>query len=123
MSHFTRIKTQLKDLHIVKQALEDLGYEVFAGSVRGFQSQQAAADLVIRPGGTYDIGFREENDKIVMIADIWGLTINRDKFLEQVTQRYAYLVVLKEAHALGFEAVEEETQRDGSIRLVMQRWA
>ena len=48
--------------------------------------------------------------------------INRDDFLHEVTQRYAYITVTEQAEAQGFRVTTEESQTDGSIRLVMQRW-
>lgn len=124
MSHFTRIRTQLRDLTTVRQALEDLGYEVETDAeVRGYMSQRARADLVVRAGGAYDIGFRAEGDSIVMVADLWGLEVDRDAFMKALTQRYAYHTVRQQAAVQGWQPVEEEVQADGSVRLVMQRWA
>lgn len=123
MSHFTRVRTQLRNIETVKQALTDLGYHVTDGSVRGYGGQRADADLVVNTGGQYDIGFRREGENVVMVADFWGLKVNREQFLAQVSQRYAYLTVVEQAQAQGWQSVVEEKQPDGSIRLVMQRWA
>ncbi len=124
MSHFSRIRTQLRDLTTVKRVLEDLGYTVVEnGIVRGYGAQQTTADLVVRTDARYDIGFRSEGGQVVMVADLWGLRIDRERFLKEVSQRYAYLTVLDQAHAQGWQTVEEELQEDGSIRLVIQRWA
>jgi hypothetical protein len=73
--------------------------------------------------GDYDIGFQKVGDTITLVADFWGLRIDREAFLQQVTQRYAYITVLDQAQAQGFQVVTQETQQDGSLRLVMQRWA
>ena len=124
MSHFTRIKTQLRDLDKVEQALADLGYEVERGTraVRGYMDQKARADLVVRTESAYDIGFRLEHGMVVMVADLWGLQMDRQQFLDQLTQQYAYIVVRAKAEEQGWQLATEETQEDGSIRLVMQRW-
>jgi hypothetical protein len=123
MSHFTRIRTKLTDIHTVRKALEDLGYAVQSGRVRGYRGQEAQADLVIHIDSGYDIGFREEGSAVVMVADFWGLRINREEFLDRVTQRYAYITVVEQARAQGWQMTTEENQEDGSIRLVLQRWA
>ena len=123
MSHFTRVTTQLRDMVILQQALEQLGYDVAgAGPIRGYGGQQVNADLVIDTGSSYDIGFLQEDDQIELIADFWGLKVDREKFLNQVIQRYAYLTVVEQAQAQGWSTLTEEVQPDGSIRLVMQRW-
>lgn len=123
MSHFTRVRTQLRDIETVQRALEDLGYTVENGVVRGYGGQRAVADLVVRTDSGYDIGFRQEGDAVVLVADFWGLRINREDFLKKVTQRYAYLTVVDQATAQGWQTMTEEVMADGSVRLVMQRWA
>ena len=46
MSHFTRIRTELRDIETVRRALEDMGYQVEEGQVRGFMHQRAQADKI-----------------------------------------------------------------------------
>jgi hypothetical protein len=123
MSHFTRVRTQLRNIETVKHALENLGYAVTEGKVRGYQGQLEQADLVVNTGANYDIGFRQEGENVVMVADFWGLKMNREQFLKQVSQKYAYLTIMEQAQTQGWQAMTEEVQADGSIRLVMQRWA
>ena len=123
MSHFTRIRTKLTDIHTVRKALKELGYTVQSGRVRGYGGQEAQADLVVKTDSGYDIGFRDEGSSVVMVADLWGLRINRDEFLNKVAQRYAYITVVEQAKAQGWQMATEENQEDGSIRLVLQRWA
>jgi hypothetical protein len=123
MSHFTRVRTKLQDVQTLRRALEDLGYNVETnGAVRGYGGNVTPADLVVRTDADYDIGFRRTGESVVMVADFWGLRIDRTRFLNEITQRYAYLTVLEQAGAGGWQAVEEEVQADGSIRLVMQHW-
>ncbi|MBN1310846.1 MAG: DUF1257 domain-containing protein [Anaerolineae bacterium] len=122
MSHFTRVKTQLKDIKMVGRALEDLGHKIESGKVRGYGERKAPADLVVRLNDRYDIGFRQEGDTVSMVADLWEVPIDADRFLSQVSQRYAYLTVVEQTASQGWQVVTEENQADGSVRLVMQRW-
>jgi hypothetical protein len=48
-------------------------------------------------------------------------TVNR--FLNEVTQRYAYHTVVNETAKQGFQIAEQQKNEDGSIRVVLQRWA
>src|SRR5690606_7714101 len=106
MSHFTRVRTQLRDLDTVRRALEDLGFEVVENApVRGYNGQQERADLVVQTGSEYNLGFRREGQNVVMVADFWGLRIDREGFLNRVTQRYAYLTVLDQAQKQGWQSV------------------
>ena len=120
MSHFTRIRTQLHDLDTVRRTLEEMGYTVTEGTARGYGTQRVAADLVVKMDGNCDIGFQKTANGIVMVADVWGIRIDREEFLQQVTQRYAHITVLDQAEKQGFQVVTEETLQDGSVRLVMQ---
>ncbi|NDJ54671.1 MAG: DUF1257 domain-containing protein [Chloroflexi bacterium] len=122
MSHFTRVRTKLRNLQTVQQALEEMGYNVDSGAVRGYAGMEAQADLVVKMDGRYDIGFRKEDDTVVMVADFWGLRIDRDQFMNELSQRYAYMTVVEQAETGGWQKVTEEVQEDGSIRLVIQRW-
>ncbi len=124
MSHFTRVRTQLRNTETVKQALEDLGFTVRpdTSTVRGYNGQEVRADLVVDTGSSFDLGFVREGDNLTLVADFWGLRLDRQAFLNRLTQRYAYLTILEQAQSQGWQAMTEETQPDGSIRLVMQRW-
>ncbi len=129
MSHFSQIKTKIRNLDSLKVALTDLGTEWKAGPspVRGYQGQTQLADVVIAQGNGYDIGFRRnaETQDYELIADLqyWQQPLTVDGFLRKVTQRYAYNTVLAETSRQGFQLAEEQAQTDGSVRLVVQRWS
>jgi hypothetical protein len=124
MSHFTRIKTNLREIESLRAALRDLGYAFEEGAVRarGFAGD-TAVDLVIRqPHGGYDIGFRKRGETYELVADWWGATIECDRFLDAVTQRYAYHTIVRKAQTQGFTLASDEKQPDGALRVVVQRW-
>lgn len=123
MSHFTRVKTQLTDIQMVKRALEDLGHTVTSGAVHGYSAQEAKADLVVRLGDRVDVGFRQDGKTVSMVGDFWGSRTNPEEFLNKVSQRYAYLTVIEQTTDQGWQKITEETQADGSVRLVLQRWS
>lgn len=125
MSHFSRISTKLRDIDTVKEALNDLGYQVRKKApVRGFsQWEKIEADIVITAEDGRDIGFRDQGGEIEIVADFWARgEFDREAFIEKVTQRYAYRTIIEKAEEQGFEVVTEENQEDGSIRIVVQRW-
>lgn len=123
MSHFTRVKTQLTDIKTVQRALEELGHTVSSGPVHGYQGQETQADLVVRLDGRVDVGFRQDGKAVSMVGDFWGSHTSPEEFLNKVSQRYAYLTVIEQTTGQGWQKVTEETQPDGSVRLVLQRWA
>jgi hypothetical protein len=127
MSHFSQIKTQIRDLSSLQTALTDLGIAWKSGpqTVRGYQGQTYNAEVVIEQDNGYDIGFSQNQNHYELVADLqyWNQPLSVEGFLKQVTQRYAYQTVLKETTRQGFELTEQQQQQDGSIRLVLQRWS
>jgi uncharacterized protein DUF1257 len=123
MSHFTKVRTQLQDLDTVKRALIDLGYDVSVGKVRGYGGQTTTAPVVVKLSTGMEIGFQKDGKVVQLVADFWGQSLDRDQFVSQVTQRYAYLTVIDQAEKQGWQVMTDEVQQDGSVRLVMQRWS
>jgi hypothetical protein len=127
MSHFSQIKTQIRNLLSLKAALTDLGIDWKEGprSVRGHQGQTVEAEVVIEQENGYDLGFSWNGNEYQFIADLqfWNQAGSVERFLNQLTQRYAYHTVVNETSKQGFQIAEKEQNQDGSIRLVLQRWS
>ena len=129
MSHFSQIKTKLRNLSSLEAALTDIGADWKAGPqpVRGYQGQTRTADLVIAQENGYDIGFslNSETLEYELVTDLqyWRQPWSVNGFLNRVSQRYAYHTVLSETSRNGFQVAEQQNNEDGSIRLVLQRWS
>jgi len=127
MSHFSQIKTQLRNLTSLQAALSDLGIDWKAGpqQVRGYRGQTRAADLAIAQENGTDIGFCWNGEEYELVADLqyWQQPWTVNGFLNRVTQRYAYQTVLSETRQQGFAVAEQERAADGTLRVVVQRWA
>lgn len=126
MSHFSQIKTQIRNLASLQTALTDLGIDWKAGPcpVRGYRGQTVEAEISIEQENGYDIGFRWNGQEYELVADLqyWQQMSSVDMFLSKVTQRYAFQTVLNETAKQGFQVAEQQKNEDGSIRLVVQRW-
>ncbi|MEO3703571.1 DUF1257 domain-containing protein [Trichormus azollae] len=127
MSHFSQIKTQIRNLESLKDALSDLGIDWRPGprEVGSYSGQTHPAEVSIEQENGYDIGFRWNGKEYELVADLqyWQQDLSVDGFLRQVTQRYAYQTVMKETTKVGFQVAEQQKNEDGSIRLVLQRWS
>ncbi len=127
MSHFSQIKTQIRNLVSLEAALTDLGIEWKPGSrmVRGYRGQTRNAEITIEQDNGYDLGFSWNGTEYELVADLqyWQQPLSVDGFLRQVTQRYAYHTVVKETARQGFQVSEQQQNEDGSIRLLVQRWS
>lgn len=126
MSHFSQIKTQIRDLTALQSALTDVGAR-WTGSreVKGYRGQTRRAEVAIEQENGYDIGFSWNGQEYELVADLqyWQQPLTVEGFLNQVTQRYAYHTVVKETARQGFQVAEQQEQQDGSLRLVLQRWS
>ena len=128
MSHFTKVKTRIVDRAILEKTLQDLNYRIApTNEVAGWQGATRKADLVVKTRGPYDVGFTKNGDNSFdIIADWWGLKtsigLDRQQFVNQINQRYAYNKVVSEVKARGFSVTEEQVQPDQSIRVVVRRW-
>ncbi len=128
MSHFSQIRTKIRDLASLEAALSDLGTDWKAGprAVRGYQGQVQTAAVVIEQDNGYDVGFRlnPATQEYELVADLqyWQQPLSVDGFLNQVSQRYALHTVMATTAQQGFQVAEQQTTEDGAIRLVVQRW-
>ena len=127
MSHFSQIKTQIRNLVSLQAALTDMGIDWKPGpkAVRGYRGQTRDAELVIEQDNGYDVGFSWNGKEYELVADLqyWQQDLSVDGFLKRVTQRYAYHTVIQETARQGFQIAEQKQNQDGSIRLLVQRWS
>ena len=128
MSHFSTVKTELRDRESLLAALRDLGQEPSTGeqSVRGYRGQTVMADLCCPQSEGGDIGFRwnsaEQHYELVTDLDLWKQSVPVERFLAQLTQRYALQSILRSSAEEGYQVAEQRQQADGSIELVVTRW-
>jgi phage-related tail fiber protein len=134
MSHFTAIKTQIKQIPPLLQALADLGFsevEVHdaAQHLFGFRGdvRSQTAEVIIRRQyvgvASNDIGFQRQADGTftAIISDYDQQTYSA-QWLNQLTQRYGYHLLKATAPQQGFTVETEQVLEDGTIRLVVGRW-
>jgi len=127
MSHFSNIKTKIRNLTALKTSLSNLGIDWKEGprAVRGYQGQTLTAEVVVEQANNYDIGFSWNGQEYELVADLqyWQQPLTVDGFLKQVTKGYALETILQESAKQGFQVAEQANNQDGSIRLVVQRWS
>ena len=128
MSHFSTIKTKLKNKPILREALEILQYDVKQDQelkvtgAHGIGHETVEAQIAI---GT-DVGFRlnEITGVYELVADLetWNQPIPVERFVDKVTQQYARMTIHDQVKKMGFQVEEEWEMVDGSIELVVNRW-
>jgi hypothetical protein len=126
MSHFVRIRTQIREREHLIQALRDLHYQFQEGqnlAVRGWQGNREPAEVVVQTGSQYDIGFRRQAGEYEVVADWWGVehstSLRQEAFLGQVAQRYSYNVVRAQAREQYLMVEEEQELENGDIVILL----
>ena len=133
MSHFTKCDLKMTNYEALKKALADMelafqeAEENQTVSVRGYRGQTLDASLKIDMG-TYDIGVVKQDDGTLdLVADWWGVEttkgVSEEELKTKLKQRYAYHNVLMACEAKGYTVEEEVNEEDGTINLVVRKWA
>ncbi len=128
MSHFSTIKTQLKDAEPLIKALNNLGYIINQEEkfVKGYKGKFTAVDISMNLPGDTKVGFKWDNNsnayELVTDLDLWKFELPVERFISKVTQMYAYETIISKTKDDGYQIVEEKNQNDGSIELVLTKW-
>ena len=128
MSHFSAIKTKLRNKPQLQEALEILQYDVKEDQelkvtgAHGIKHETVTADLAIAK----DIGFRLNpmTNEYELVADLetWNQPISVERFIDKVNQQYARMTIHNSVKKMGFQIEEEWEMDDNSIELVVTRW-
>ncbi len=125
MSHFSTIKTKIKDKEILVQALLLLQYDVQEDQelINPINHQHEKVKVDVSIGN--DIGFRlNKNGEYELIADIqtWDLDVPVQRFIDKLTQQYAVQNIKKVAVEEGFNVEQQIKNVNGEVELVVTRW-
>ena len=136
MSHFTCIKTKLRDKKHLVEALIDIGERPNVPSDLGMEVVEL---VVMNPSHAEDhpvveaqisigadIGFKlnEENGNYELYADeqTWNKKVPIDRFVNKLTQQYALRCLTASTKAEGYEIEEQYVADDGAVELVVTKW-
>ena len=126
MSHFQRIRTQIREQEHLVQALRDLHYQFQEGEnlvVRGYSGNRETAQVVVNTGSNYDIGFQRKAQEYEVVADWWGVQgnspIRQEAFMQQVNRQYAYNLIRDQAREQNLIVEEEQTMENGDVVIVL----
>ncbi|MBD2597938.1 DUF1257 domain-containing protein [Nostoc spongiaeforme FACHB-130] len=134
MSHFTSIKTQIKNSAALIKALADVGFKnvehhKVAQPLYGYQGdvRPETAEVIIRKqyigSLSNDIGFkRQENGQFQAIISEYDRRKYNQSWLNTLMQRYGYHALMASAEAQGFTIEADEVMEDGTVRVVVARW-
>ena len=128
MSHFSTIKTQIKEAEPLIKALDNLGFTINQEEkfVKGYRGKFTAVDISINIPGDTKVGFKWDHNsnsyELVTDLDLWKFDIPVERFISKVTQMYAYQTIISKTKEDGYQIVEQKNKNDGSIELVLTKW-
>jgi phospho-2-dehydro-3-deoxyheptonate aldolase len=134
MSHFTRMRTALRDPRVLARALGELGLRAVEvhdtpQPLHGYWGGTGAesAEVVIRKknarGASADIGFaRQPDGSFAIVLDAMDASRYGKQWLARLTQAYGHAAALDYAQAHGYEVVTDEAEQDGTRRLTLRRF-
>ena len=129
VSHFSTIKTKLRDKGILLEALNLLQYNVNEKQDLVIENPSHAEEhpvmnacIAVAP----DIGFcwNEQTQSYDLYSDeqTWSLNVPPNRFVDKVTQQYARMTVHHTMKEEGWQVEEEWEMDDNSIELTVTRW-
>ena len=128
MSHFSTIKTQLKESEPLIKALNNLGYVINQEEkfIKGYKGKFTAVDISMNLPRDTKVGFKWDNNlnvyELVTDLDLWKFELPVERFISKVTQMYAFETIISKTKEDGYQIVEQKNQNDGSIELVLTKW-
>ena len=127
MSHFSTIKTKIKEKDQLLEALNLLGYwaedtnELKVTGKHAIDHPKVKADIVV----TNSIGFRltkEGTYELVTDLQTWEENIPVERFIDKITQQYARMTIHSTVKEMGLVVDEEWEMDDNSIELTVTQW-
>lgn len=122
MSHFVTIRTILSEREALLEALRALGFDFEEGPslvVRGDPSRSEIAEIVVKTGSDFDVGFRLKEDAYEIVADWYRVeqhtALRRADFTQAITRQYSLEVVRSQAREQNLIIEDEEELPNGDI--------
>ena len=101
MSHFATIQTQVRDIHALIAACNEMGFPVSSNAeARGFSHNKQKGDFVVRLKGPYDVAVNRNPDGAYgLTTDWWDGHVEKE-----VGKDYGKLLQLYAVHKATIEA-------------------
>lgn len=125
MSHFTTIKTQIRDLDALRDASVEMGFPFLKNSqCRGYAGITRLAPHVIQLKGPYDIAVdpsEEKDGSYGLTTDWWDGHVAREVGMGygRLLQSYGVHKTMREARSRGLRSTRR-IEADGSVLLTLE---
>ena len=126
MSHFSTIKTKIKDKSALLRALQVLGHNTDVDQKLKNPADHNHDEVTVHVAVGKDIGFRlnpsTKTYELVTDLQTWDQPVPVESFLDKLSHQYAVATITEAAKKDDFHVTQQTTKTDGSIELVVERW-
>lgn len=134
MSHISKIDTKIKDLNMLKKALEALNMKYVEAqegekiTLHGYGKDEEIENCIfeIKTGCKYSIGIRKVENDYEVVADWWAIEtftgLKQDEIMNKITRQYAYETIIDKVKDMGYSVVQEDEDTKNNIHLTVRRW-
>ncbi|WP_035600612.1 DUF1257 domain-containing protein [Haloferula sp. BvORR071] len=124
MSHFTTIKTEVRDLEALRDACTELDLVLESGIMcRGYAGINRTAHRVVRLKGPYDIAVdpSEDGGRYSLTTDWWNGHVEREvgAGFGRLLQNYGVQKTIREARTRGLR-FNRRLEADGSVLVTLE---
>lgn len=134
MSHISKIDTKIKDLNMLKKALDSLNMKYVEAeenqkiTLHGYGKDEEIENCIfeIKTGCKYSIGIRKVENDYEVVADWWAIEtftgLKQDEIMNKITRQYAYETIIDKVKDMGYSVVQEDEDIKNNIHLTVRRW-
>jgi hypothetical protein len=124
MSQSVDVAIVVVGLAELMRAVVEAGCEaVKQNELRTEDGRVHAVDIVVKDEQGTTVGVKvDEKTGVATFVGHEGKDKKKTALAHRVAQRYAYAKVMDELKRKGYQIAKEEKQKDGTIKLVAQRW-
>jgi hypothetical protein len=123
MSHFSRIKTAIRDLSTLQTVLTQLDIS-WENNTQTREGNNTSLALVLHQPNSTDLGFNFNGHEYEFVIDksFWQQAWSVESFVSKINQTYTAKLLNDELVNLGFSAVSCIKTQQGVIDLVAEKW-
>mmetsp|Transcript_6414 Transcript_6414/g.20825 ORF Transcript_6414/g.20825 Transcript_6414/m.20825 type:complete len:129 (+) Transcript_6414:81-467(+) len=126
MSHFTQIKTSIRDLSTLKSVLTelDLSWEKINMPIKGYKNEISNAELIIQQSNSIDTGFifNDQSYELVVDESFWHQSCSIELLLKKINQDYAIQVLDLQLKNIGFSTINCVKAEQGTIDITAEKF-
>jgi len=126
MSHITKVKTQLKDEQILRQALKKIGYHIQKGGIMagGYISEKGKSVEIMATKKDCLIGFKRSANHYYEILADWQVQKKiRTEIIHEIFQTYSREKVIQMARLKGYSVIQNKTIQNDQIEIILRKVA